>query len=70
MRSGRGTEDLDSRLSAITGVEAIHPDDRERVAREWYETAHGGRDFASEYRSKTPRGNVTWLSGSALNSRP
>lgn len=50
-------------------VAALHPDDRERVFREWYGAAQAGREFASEYRFSTPGGQVTWLSGSAVALR-
>jgi diguanylate cyclase (GGDEF)-like protein/PAS domain S-box-containing protein len=45
---------------------ALHPDDRERVFREWYESAQEGREFKSEYRFQTPDGKVTWVTGSAV----
>ncbi len=45
---------------------AIDPDDRDRIATEWYAAAAQGREFASEYRFRTPQGRVTWLSGRAL----
>ncbi len=44
---------------------ALHPDDRDRVFREWYDAAKAGGEFASEYRFQTPQGRVTWLSGRA-----
>jgi PAS domain S-box-containing protein len=47
-------------------VQALHPDDRERVYREWYESAKRGTEFASKYRFQTPDGRVTWLSGSGI----
>ncbi len=50
-------------------VQALHPDDRGRVKREWYEAAKVGREFASEYRFQTPRGQITWLKGSAVALR-
>ena len=34
-------------------VDALHPEDRDRVRREWYEAASNGREFASEYRFRT-----------------
>jgi PAS domain S-box-containing protein len=48
---------------------ALHPEDRERVIEEWYAAAASGREFASEYRVRTPAGKVTWLSGSAAALR-
>jgi two-component system CheB/CheR fusion protein len=50
-------------------VAALHPDDRERVRREWYDAAAAGREFVSEYRFRTPDGRVTWLQGSAAGVR-
>ena len=46
-------------------VAALHPDDRERVFREWSAATAEGREFVSEYRFRTPQGEVTWLSGRA-----
>jgi PAS domain S-box-containing protein len=45
---------------------ALHPDDRERVLREWNAAVEGGQMFASEYRFRTPQGKVTWLNGIAV----
>jgi PAS domain S-box-containing protein len=50
-------------------VRALHPEDRERVFKEWYAAAAAGTEFASEYRFQTPAGKVTWLSGSAVALR-
>lgn len=50
-------------------VNALHPDDRNRVFREWHEAAQSGREFASEYRFQTPTGRTSWLKGSALALR-
>ncbi|MBD1869856.1 PAS domain S-box protein [Cyanobacteria bacterium FACHB-471] len=44
---------------------ALHPDDRERVANAWYESAQNAEIFAAEYRFQTPQGSITWLQGSA-----
>lgn len=46
-------------------VEAIHPDDRERVFAEWYHAAAEGREFTADYRFRTPDGRVTWVAGGA-----
>ena len=48
---------------------AVHPDDRERVLREWSDVAKSGQEFAGEYRFKRPDGEVTWLSGNAIALR-
>ncbi len=47
---------------------AIHPDDRERVFREWAEALATGGDFHSEYRCLPATGKLTWLNcfGSAI----
>jgi PAS domain S-box-containing protein len=47
-------------------VQALHPDDRERVQREWSTAALVGREFAGEYRFRTPQGEVSWLQGNAV----
>ena len=44
---------------------AIHPEDKARIYREWYETVQLGKEFSSEYRFLTPYGKVTWVSGKA-----
>jgi PAS domain S-box-containing protein len=49
-------------------IRAVHPDDRERVSREWYAAAGARKDFASEYRFGTPQG-IVWLSGNAVTLR-
>jgi PAS domain S-box-containing protein len=48
---------------------ALHPDDRQRVYREWYDAAERGTEFANEYRFQTPDGRITWLSGSGIALR-
>ena len=45
---------------------ALHPDDRDRVFAEWLAATVGRREFAAEYRFRTPGGEVTWLSGSGV----
>lgn len=47
-------------------VQALHPDDKERVFREWYESARKKKEFLSEYRFKTKKGRISWLHGSAV----
>jgi PAS domain S-box-containing protein len=44
---------------------AIHVDDRELVAKEWYEAAQNKSTFALNYRFMTPQGRVTWVFGTA-----
>jgi PAS domain S-box-containing protein len=50
-------------------ADALHPEDRDRVFRGWYEAAREGREFADEYRFRSPQGIVTWLSGRAVAVR-
>jgi PAS domain S-box-containing protein len=45
--------------------QGIHPDDRERVFAEWSAAAAAQREFASEYRFRTPAGKVSWVMGNA-----
>jgi PAS domain S-box-containing protein len=40
---------------------AIHPEDKERVFREWTDATAAGRDFSSEYRFLARDGAVTWV---------
>ncbi len=47
-------------------IRALHPDDRERISRAWYAAAEARRPFAEEYRFRTPRGEVTWIHGRAV----
>jgi len=46
-------------------VDALHPEDRQKVFDEWYTAAQAGREFAAEYRFRTPEGAISWLKGSA-----
>lgn len=68
--------DVNRRWTEITGLgleqargqgwaSALHPEDRERVRREWYEAARDRRDFRSEYRFLRPDGRFTWVLGQA-----
>ncbi len=50
-------------------VAALHPEDKDRIFREWYAAAGGGREFTADYRFRTPEGRVTWLAGSAVALR-
>ncbi|WP_052055700.1 ATP-binding protein [Myxosarcina sp. GI1] len=45
---------------------ALHPEDREKIHHEWYEATRNGREFALEYRFKSPEGKVTWVAGRAV----
>ncbi|MGD2184212.1 PAS domain S-box protein [Lusitaniella coriacea] len=45
---------------------AIHPQDRERVYREWHRAVQNNRPFQLEYRFQRPDGVVTWVFGQAV----
>ncbi|MEM1254922.1 MAG: EAL domain-containing protein [Cyanobacteria bacterium P01_H01_bin.21] len=47
-------------------TKVIHPDDRSRIAREWYQTVQSYRPFQAEYRFQTPAKKVTWILGQAV----
>jgi two-component system sensor kinase FixL len=47
-------------------VRALHPEDRERIAREWYTAAKEHRLFESVYRFLHPDGLITWVYGQAV----
>ena len=47
-------------------VQAIHPEERETVATEWYGATQAKRPFHLEYRFQTPAGRVTWVFGKAV----
>ncbi|WP_341733190.1 PAS domain S-box protein [Microcoleus sp. EPA2] len=44
----------------------LHPQDRERVLQEWYDSALIKQQFQSEYRFLRPDGSVAWVIGQAL----
>jgi PAS domain S-box-containing protein len=46
-------------------VQAVHPDDRERVRQEWYDAARANQPFRSEYRFRRPDGQTSWVVGQA-----
>ncbi len=46
-------------------VEAIHPDDRQRVFDTWHRTVDAGGRWGSELRFRRPDGVVTWVYGVA-----
>ncbi|MGE5340651.1 MAG: response regulator [Candidatus Omnitrophota bacterium] len=45
---------------------ALHPDDREAIAAQWYGKIQSGEVFELEYRFQTPTGNITWVFGRAV----
>ncbi|MBE9183710.1 PAS domain S-box protein [Microcoleus sp. LEGE 07076] len=58
---------LKAELAAETGwMNAIHPDDAERVKNEWYRAVIHKIPFKSEYRFQHPDGRVVWAIGQAI----
>ena len=58
---------LNAELAAETGwMNAIHPDDAERVKNEWYRAIINKIPFKSEYRFQRPDGRVIWAIGQAI----
>ncbi|WP_017327026.1 PAS domain S-box protein [Synechococcus sp. PCC 7336] len=49
--------------------QGLHPDDRDRVAAEWYRSARDNRPFQLEYRFQRPDGKVTWVYGQSVAER-
>ncbi|MBL9162143.1 MAG: PAS domain S-box protein [Planctomycetaceae bacterium] len=50
-------------------MNAIHPDDRERVAATWEQSLAAGVPSAAEFRLLRPDGLVTWVQGNAVPLR-
>ncbi len=50
-------------------LEALHPDDRERVGAEWAAAGRARREFAAEYRLRTPDGREPLLTGRGVAPR-
>jgi PAS domain S-box-containing protein len=46
-------------------VKAIHPEDKDRVFREWYDSAEKKLPFRSQYRFINKKNGIAWLDGSA-----
>lgn len=46
-------------------INALHPEDCQRVIREWNESVRSSTPFKMKYRFMTPQGKITWLSGRA-----
>ncbi len=58
---------LNAELAAETGwMNALHPDDSERVKNEWYGAIINKIPFKSEYRFQHPDGRVIWAIGQAI----
>jgi PAS domain S-box-containing protein len=47
-------------------VSAVHPDDRDRIIRDWLQTVKTQTRFQSEFRLQRPDGTVTWVLGQAI----
>ena len=47
-------------------MEALHPEDADRVREDWATAAAAGGDFAGEYRFLGPDGTVRWVRGFAI----
>ena len=45
----------------------LHPDDRDAIATEWYESTEENRPFQLEYRFQRPDGKVTWVYGQSVS---
>jgi PAS domain S-box-containing protein len=41
--------------------QSVHPEDRQRVFRDWSETTREGRSYSDELRFQTKEGNVRWV---------
>ncbi|MBD2292917.1 PAS domain S-box protein [Anabaena sphaerica FACHB-251] len=50
-------------------INALHLEDREKVAQEWYTAAQANRPFRLEYRFQRPDGLVTWVFSQAVAER-
>ena len=50
-------------------LDAVHPDDRERVLDGWHKAREAGEEMQGEYRFQAPSGKVTWLYGVAVALR-
>lgn len=49
--------------------QALHPDDRDRVATEWYAAVQANRPFQLEYRFQSVTGQTHWVYGQAVAER-
>jgi diguanylate cyclase (GGDEF)-like protein/PAS domain S-box-containing protein len=50
-------------------MQAVHPDDRGKVAQAWYTSAQAHHDFIMEYRIQRPTGATRWILGEAAAER-
>ncbi|MEO1403562.1 MAG: PAS domain S-box protein [Cyanobacteria bacterium J06635_1] len=49
--------------------QGLHPDDRDRISTEWYQSAQENRPFQLEYRFQHPDGVVIWVYGQSVAER-
>jgi PAS domain S-box-containing protein len=47
-------------------IDALHPEDRDRVLAEWNRATQNNLSFSSEYRLVRPDGKITWVYGQAI----
>ncbi|MBD2692246.1 PAS domain-containing protein [Anabaena catenula] len=68
---------INPRCSELTGmsmlealgkgwIQALHPDDQEKIMTEWNSAIQQGRAFSMEYRYCKPNGEIIWVSGQAV----
>jgi diguanylate cyclase (GGDEF)-like protein/PAS domain S-box-containing protein len=59
------------RAAALAGQgrAAVHPDDRERVNRDWRRAAEAGRDYEADFRFQRPDGTIRWVTAHAAALR-
>lgn len=50
-------------------VQGLHPDDRDRVSAEWYQSAQDNRPFQLEYRFQPSNSLMTWVYGQSVAER-
>jgi PAS domain S-box-containing protein len=50
-------------------INAVHPDDRDRLVQEWQVTIQAEQEFALEHRFMTSNGQVNWVSDNAIAIR-
>lgn len=50
-------------------INALHPDDRTRVAETWRTCVDSGREFVGEFRMSRPSGEVRWVQSHATERR-
>lgn len=56
-------------IKSTDWTQITHPDDRQRVQREWNKAVRDQRGFSLEYRFQRPDGSVSWVKGQAAVER-